>query len=967
MASTDLLNAAIDGLGYGAGTGLITAGDDYEPTARGFVWRELLRKGGVEAAYFRGGVPLVAFGQAEDTAGVQLIHRRLWNLSRVPLLIAATPEDVAAYSCFVSPTNDLVTSGALLSGPTRSVNAPNALEEFSRFHVESGQVAKIHENRFRKTGRVDRRLLENLRQLRRRFNATGDRQRALDALIGRSIFVRYFEDRGILTREHLAEISDFDRFIDVLGAGAAPANRLFESLSTRFNGDLFRVTELDERVVTDADFALIASFFAGTDFDSGQQIFWPYDFSIIPPELISSIYEQLLEETQLEDAAFYTPRPVVDLILDETLPWQGGREQVRVLDPACGSGVFLTEAFRRLVFSRTAQSDRQLPFDELSEVLQHSIFGIDSNDAAIGVAALGLYLALLEEVDPPTVWEDGRLPPLVGHNLVVADFFSGHSLADATFDVIVGNPPWKSQLTPDADAFLRESGMAVPDRQIALAFLFRCGQMLREGGVIGLLLPAKPLLHNKSTGSLRARQDVFSTLEVGTVIDLSALRRSTFISAVAPAAVLVARRRVTGDEATEILHVVPQASPLQGTIDGFVVSQQDVKRVPLGLASAAPDLWKTLLWGSMDDYRLISRLRQGNRTLGQVADQRDWIHGQGFQIKGGDQNDASHLVGLPFVATKSVLPFRAAANASARVATSVMHRPRDPRLFAGPHVLIRRGLVNGRPAAALVLEPAAYNNGVFGVAAGERDIDLLRLLTGYVNSSLGHYYQFLTSSSWGVERDFIEENEHLTLPFAEPAEHLRRRVLAAVAGAEASSNRPSEWRSELDAAVFAAYGLTQIEIEQISDVLAMGLDQFEHRSSSKAFQPPTSAALDRYLDALRVSLTDALRHMSIEASMLETSPTYAVASTRFRDQRTQSRVTLSESRSIVAALLDQADSNTSQWPSPATILQPSLLFLDGNAAHLLKPNEARYWTTTAAYSDAAEIVGGVLVAAAEAS
>jgi hypothetical protein len=55
VASTDLLNAAIDGLGYGAGTGLITAGDDHEPTARGFVWRELLRKGGVEAAYSHSG------------------------------------------------------------------------------------------------------------------------------------------------------------------------------------------------------------------------------------------------------------------------------------------------------------------------------------------------------------------------------------------------------------------------------------------------------------------------------------------------------------------------------------------------------------------------------------------------------------------------------------------------------------------------------------------------------------------------------------------------------------------------------------------------------------------------------------------------------------------------------------------------------------------------------------------------
>src|SRR5680860_582189 len=165
MTSTDRLNDTLDSLEYAGAEGLVRAGVEYEASGRGFVWRELHQKGEVDAAYFRGGVPLVAFVAADTPSEVQQTHRRLWNLSRVPVLIACTDSDVGAFSCFVAPEPDLFESRATLTMVSATASATAGLREFSRFHLESGEVSTRFADRFRRSGRVDRVLLENLRSL----------------------------------------------------------------------------------------------------------------------------------------------------------------------------------------------------------------------------------------------------------------------------------------------------------------------------------------------------------------------------------------------------------------------------------------------------------------------------------------------------------------------------------------------------------------------------------------------------------------------------------------------------------------------------------------------------------------------------------------------------------------------------------------------------------------------------------
>ncbi len=122
-----------------------------------------------------------------------------------------------------------------------------------------------------------------------------------------------------------------------------------------------------------------------------------------PFELISSIYEQFAHsfagEAATAQGLHYTPVNLVDLALDQVMDDVSGT--AKVLDPACGSGVFWFEAMRRLVWrrTRTEANSREL----VRDVLRNQIFGVDINAGALQVAAFSLYLAALELDPEPSV------------------------------------------------------------------------------------------------------------------------------------------------------------------------------------------------------------------------------------------------------------------------------------------------------------------------------------------------------------------------------------------------------------------------------------------------------------------------------------------------------------------------------------------------------------------------------------
>jgi type I restriction-modification system DNA methylase subunit len=155
--------------------------------------------------------------------------------------------------------------------------------------------------------------------------------------------------------------------------------------------------QIEEAKVTQAHLNLLAEFVRGDlEMERGQRCLWPYyRFDVIPLDFISSIYEEFISK-ESGTGIHYTPEHIVDFILDGVLPWNSQEWDIKILDPACGSGIFLVKAFQRLIHRwEQAHLNRTIQPSDLRSLLENNLFGVDVDSQSVRVASFSLYLKML--------------------------------------------------------------------------------------------------------------------------------------------------------------------------------------------------------------------------------------------------------------------------------------------------------------------------------------------------------------------------------------------------------------------------------------------------------------------------------------------------------------------------------------------------------------------------------------------
>ena len=167
-----------------------------------------------------------------------------------------------------------------------------------------------------------------------------------------SLLIAYLEERGVLLPDYFGQFrKGATKFFEVLANGEGLVN-LLAALEERFNGHVFILDDADrESLRGTVNLARFARLVEGREELGGQLTLWQlYSFKDLPVELISHIYQLFVNDA---DSSVYTPPFLVRLMLDEALSWNRlDRLQQKneiILDPSCGSGVFLVEAYKRLV------------------------------------------------------------------------------------------------------------------------------------------------------------------------------------------------------------------------------------------------------------------------------------------------------------------------------------------------------------------------------------------------------------------------------------------------------------------------------------------------------------------------------------------------------------------------------------------------------------------------------------------
>ncbi len=513
---------------------------------------------GVEGVLCQEQSPVIYFRQINkiDTKNIVTLHRSFWNQGVAPILVLIAPEEVHVYSGLIPPEASNAEAKPI-PGLVEILNRVQDLLQSFLLSVESGEYFHIHSRSFDPNTRVDRNLLRNLKSTRQKLDqvlAPRIEPQTLDALLCRLVFTCYLFDRHIIDQSYLKKlhIDDAEHMRDIPSKqprSTAKANlyTLFEQLGNDFNGDLFNANLREECLhIDDKHIDIIDLFFHGTGIQTGQQSFWPYDFSFIPIETISAIYENFLkvagEEQKKEAGAFYTPRFLAEFVLDIALDGETSLLDKVFLDPACGSGIFLVGLFNRLaqewkLKNPGARYDRRAK--GLMDILCKNLYGVDSNRSACQITAFSLYLAFLDQLSPPDIhkllgkWD--RLPNLVsipgemradsyGGTIRNADFFTDAAEITQKVHIIIGNPPWgpvkKSVPPTKAENWCAEQQLEIPNREKSVPFIWKAPRHLATSGKVCFVLP-HGILFNHNDTAVNFQQSLFRTHTVDRIVNLT--------------------------------------------------------------------------------------------------------------------------------------------------------------------------------------------------------------------------------------------------------------------------------------------------------------------------------------------------------------------------------------------------------------------------------------------------------------
>ena len=156
-------------------------------------------------------------------------------INRAPLLIAVLPQEVRVYNCFAPPQRDsgqlIPQNPALLKQAVQQVTdvlaLRSTLSDYRRQEIVSGRFVRAQHGKFSRQRRVDNRLLENLMHVRRLLIDDDLSEPVANSLLGRSIFVRYLEDRGVMNDDYYSRFASGFSFPDLLEASLSETYQLF--------------------------------------------------------------------------------------------------------------------------------------------------------------------------------------------------------------------------------------------------------------------------------------------------------------------------------------------------------------------------------------------------------------------------------------------------------------------------------------------------------------------------------------------------------------------------------------------------------------------------------------------------------------------------------------------------------------------------------------------------------------------
>lgn len=985
---------------------------------------EVKEKGfGIDSVYFNtdengNNFPAIFLKKVKsfDNETLQVItdtHKKIWNYKKILFLYVYSDVEIRIYNCTERPLiitkEDFDYEKELQNIEIKKYNFSDKtqLEElnklFSRISIDTGIIwtledAKFIRDKINHQRRVDKYLVESLINTAQQLEEEGLDINFIHKIILRSLFLLYLEDRKATDRNFYGRIKkNATSYFDILDDVNATYD-LFKELEEHFNGNVFTLED-NEKISVEQLKLIKKCFISGNDNTPQTKLFeyWRlFDFSIIQIELLSEIYENFLCKTDPElkrrTGTYYTPPALVEFILNEKLPINNNEKKynVKILDPSCGSGIFLVESFKRLVKRYENQHNEKLTdFDKLKELLTDNIFGIELNQQAIKVAAFSLYLALVDNLDPKTLWQNKkhRLPNLInnpndkslkaqGKNLFCRDTIdTNKEIEDIKFDLVVGNPPFgTTDLSESIRNYCDEHNFA---KEMVLPFLHKA-TIFAPNGEIALIFNTK-VLTNTDDVYQNFRKWVFNDCYVETVYNFSILRNAKknfggqlFGEATGPISILFYQKEQPKNSSNKIAYYAPKTYIKSNIIEGLSIDFTDLKYLPREECQKPnTKIWKIAMWGSSSDYEVYKFINKEFNTLSNVFENNpdEWIKSTGLLKASAEniKNGKAQKTNDKIIDTKKINRYY--TNKSALYTTEKLFNPKDFKKFTPPILLVKEGQQNWMFCATIIDYKALFLKSAFGIKSTKNDL-YNKIICALINSNFAKYYLSLISSSWGIERERVQPNEILMLPYIIERSNTEQLIIIAKLVDEIvvleKSGRINEIyyiEKEIDKIIFELLNLNDRKKRQILDTIEYNLGLLEDKEKSIALFSVLSDQTKEYGKTICAEINEFLdgQDLFVNATVYDEINRFTplmMIKLSFSISKKQEKISIS--KEVIEEELKKLDKYLWEEKSNSIYFRKKLNYKIGNDIYIIRPNQRRFWSKSMAMEDASELILEIL-------
>ena len=325
------------------------------------------------------------------------IHHHLWNAGIVPICFIFGPSKILVYNCGKTPKTD--TQGEnFITSPNDIINllghVQDTLAKYSARQFDSGLFWDSEDAKsFKYEQSAYEQLLIQLKNVKNIIiSRIGiDNAELVKRVLMMLILIKYLEERkddknkgALVPDEFYSEFNSNDPTLTGILNRSDSFFAVLDKLSSdeHFNGQIFHLEPEDKERLGQLDFSIFqrfvegdTSFFSSGEHAVGQMSLWRlYSFNYLPIELISHIYEDFLKDGngQKKKGVVYTPPYLVQFLVDRSMPLDKQKECFKILDPTCGSGIFLVGTFKRMIQWWRIRNNWKKPqkenIDELKEL-----------------------------------------------------------------------------------------------------------------------------------------------------------------------------------------------------------------------------------------------------------------------------------------------------------------------------------------------------------------------------------------------------------------------------------------------------------------------------------------------------------------------------------------------------------------------------------------------------------------------